>query len=166
MTREDGQSFVDGIVALLVKQFGSGPVRRALDKVADEDDSGSRSRRRPRSASSRAANPPIPAALAELRQVDEERHALLNAFYDRLRAKTVLPEPQDIRQFAQLVGLKEVRGKSRKDMITGLMRFLLNVPTERLRLDLEAANNVSEDERRKGFSVLTDRLLGEPSTGT
>ena len=70
-----------------------------------------------------------------------------------------MPESQDIRHFVQLIGLKEIAGKSRKDMIATLMRFLVEQPTERLQFDIDKAANVSEQQRQRGFSVLTDKLL-------
>jgi hypothetical protein len=99
--------------------------------------------------------------LEQLRQGDEEKYRLLAGFYTQLKERTVLPESQDIRQFAQIIGLKEICGKSRKDMVPRLMRFLFERPTERLRADIETAPNVSEQQRQKGFSVITDKLLGE-----
>ena len=100
--------------------------------------------------------------LKQLQQEDQEKHRLLTAFFKRLKDKAVLPESQDIHQFAQVIGLKSINGKSRKDMLPRLMRFLLEQPTERLKVDIEAAANVSEQQRKQGFSVLTDKLLLKP----
>jgi len=86
---------------------------------------------------------------------------LLSEFLGHLKNREILPESQDIRLFAQLIGLKDIGGKSRRDMIPALMRFLLEQPTERLRIDLQNAANISEQQRQQGFSVLTDKLLGE-----
>ncbi len=41
------------------------------------------------------------------------------------------------------------------------MRFLFERPIERLQVDIETAPNVSEQQRQKGFSIITDKLLGE-----
>ena len=86
---------------------------------------------------------------------------MLSEFLDTLKERTILPESQDIRHFAQLIGLKHVTGRSRKDMIPSLMRFLLDQPKERLWTDLRKARNISEQQRQKGFSLLTDKLLGK-----
>ncbi len=72
-----------------------------------------------------------------------------------------MPESQDIRFFAQIISLKEITGKSRKDMIPTLMRFLLEQSTEQLEDYVKKAINVSEEQRQQGFSVLTDKLLGD-----
>ena len=100
--------------------------------------------------------------LEQLRQEDQEKYRLLTAFFKRLKDKVVLPESQDIRQFAQIIGQKDIDGKSRKDMLPRLMCFLLEKPTERLKVDIEAAANVSEQQRKQGFSVLADKLLPKP----
>ena len=47
-------------------------------------------------------------------------------------------------------------------MLSRLMRFLLEQPIERLKVDIEAAANVSEKQRKQGFSVLADKLLPKP----
>jgi hypothetical protein len=105
------------------------------------------------------AKPSVASTLEQLRPTDEEKHRLLTDFYSQLKDKKVLPESQDIRHFVQLIGLKEIAGKSRKDMIATLMRFLVEQPTERLQFDIDKAANVSEQQRQRGFSVLTDKLL-------
>jgi hypothetical protein len=107
------------------------------------------------------ANPSVTTAMEQLQQKDEEKHRLLADFYTRLKDRKVLLESQDVRHFALLIGMKEIGGKSRKDMIPRLMRFLLEQPTDRLVVDIETAANVSEQHRRQGFSVLTDNLLGD-----
>lgn len=162
MTRKARQSLVDEAVGLLVKHFGADRVRAALPKASNG--AVRASEREPNSGSSRPdlqASPTVTSMLEQLRQTDEEKYRLLAGFYTQLKDRTVLPESQDIRHFAQLIGLKEISGKSRKDMVPKLMRFLLEQPTERLQVDIETAPNVSEQQRQKGFSVLTDKLLGE-----
>ncbi len=84
---------------------------------------------------------------------------MLSEFLQRLKARQILPESQDIRFFAQQVGLKEIGGKSRKDVVPKLMYFLIEQPVERLRIDLQTAGNISEEQRQMGFSVLTDSYL-------
>ena len=103
--------------------------------------------------------------LEQLRQKEQEKHRLLTAFFKRLKDKVVLRESQDIRQFAQIIGLKDINRKSRRDMLPKLMRFLLEQPTERLKVDIEAAAHVSEEQRTQGFSVLADKLLRKPGRG-
>ncbi len=162
MSRKSTLSYVDSAVRLLVDHFGVDRVRAALAKVshgaaATCEGQARRQSRKP----DRVANPTVTSTLNQLRHKDEVKHRLLTEFYTHLKHRKVLPESQDIRHFAQLIGLKEIGGKSRKDMIPTLMRFLLELPSGQLRTDLKKADNISEHQRQQGFSVLTDKLLGE-----
>lgn len=162
MSRKSMSSFLEEAVWLLVQYFGVDRVRAALVKVSNGTVEASDGRPRRRSSNpDHQANPSVIATLEQLRQKDEEKHRLLTDFYTHLKDRKVLPESQDIRHFAQIIGLKEIGGKSRKDMIPSLMRFLLEQPTQRLQVDIETAASVSEQQRQQGFSVLTDKLLGD-----
>ena len=86
------------------------------------------------------------------------KHTVEAEFVD-LKDRKLLPESQDIRQFAQIIGLKEIGGKSREDLVPKLMRFLIGEPTVRLQRDIQRAAGVSEEQRQQGFSVLADKLL-------
>ncbi|HEV3386614.1 MAG TPA: hypothetical protein VG097_17485, partial [Gemmata sp.] len=89
----------------------------------------------------------------------------LSEFLSDLAARRTLPQAEDIRYFAQGAGLKAIEGKSRKDLIPNLMRFLLTLSTDRVRSEIQKAAHISEEQRRQGFSILTDKLLGK-QTGT
>lgn len=154
-------SFLEEITALLVERFGAERVRVALSKVSIRNDGDRQKPPKSLSRNQKPSHPTIVNALELIRESEPEKHRLLGEFLSYLKNRTVLPESQDIRHFAQLIGLKNVQGKSRKDMIPTLMRFLLEQPTERLRTDLQSADNISEQQRQQGFSVLTDKLLGE-----
>jgi hypothetical protein len=152
------------MVGLLVEHFGLGPVRSALAKFSNGSaETAELHPHRLRAGPQNQATPGILTLLEGLRQKDPEKHHLLSDFYARLKSRTVLPESQDIRQFAQLIGLKEIVGKSRKDMIPRLMRMLLERPSERLRGDIEGAASVSEHQRKQGYSLLTDKILSGTS---
>jgi hypothetical protein len=160
MTSKRKAPFVEEAVKLLVQHFGAQRVSAALAKASRElvvspDAPALGVVMRP----SNATFPNIQIALEQLRLKNQEKHSLLEKFYVQLRAKTVLPESQDIRQFAQIVGLKDIRGKARKDLVPQLMRFLLEQPVDRLQGDLKQAATISEQQRQQGFSVLTDKLL-------
>jgi hypothetical protein len=149
-------------IALLVQHFGVARVRAALRRVSNGSDEEVQKPSRRSTPRDRASNhPSIVNGLELLRQGDPEKHRLLSEFLKQLKERKILPESQDIRHFAQIIGLKHIRGKSRKDMIPTLMRFLLEQPNERLRIDLQSASSISEQQRQQGFSVLTDKLLGE-----
>ncbi len=162
MSRNSTQAFLDEAVGLLVQHFGIDRVRAALAKTSHsvvETFEG----QVPRASSkpTHKAKPRLASTLEQLRQKDEESYRLLTDFYAQLKDRKVLPESQDVRQFAQLIGLKEIVGKSRKELVLELMRFLVEQPTERLQVDLKRAAGVSEQQRQRGFSVLTDKLLGD-----
>jgi len=162
MSRKSRSSFLEEEVRLLVQYFGVDKVRTALSKVSNGVVAVLERQSRCQPAEpDRQAKPSITSMLEQLRQRDEEKHRLLVGFYIQLKDMRVLPESQDIRHFAQVVGLKEIAGKSRKVMIPNLIRFLVEQPTERLRVDIETASNISEQQRQQGFSVLTDKLLGD-----
>lgn len=162
MSQKSRSVFLEEVLRLLIQYFGVDEVRTALSKVSNGAvRAPERQSRRQPAEPDRRAKPSVTSMLEQLRQMDEEKHRLLSDFYTQLKDKKVLPESQDIRHFAQVIGLKEISGKSRKDMIPKLMRFLLEQPTERLQVDIKTAANISEQQRQQGFSVLTDKLLGD-----
>ena len=162
MSNSSKSSFLEEEIGLLVQHFGIKSVRAALARVAIGGDEELRKPlRRSVNRDQKPSRLPIANALELIRGSDPERHRLLSEFLDHLKDRKVLPDSQDIRHFAQLIGLKDINGKPRKDMIPTLMRFLLEQPSERLRIDLKSADNISEQQRQQGFSVLTDKLLGE-----
>lgn len=149
-------------IDLLVRHFGIQRVRSVLAKFSikgDEEPSALRRRTAPNGR--KPPQPTVANTLELIRGSDPDKYRLLNEFLVRLKDRRILPESQDIRHFAQLVGLKDIGGKSRKDLIPKLMRFLVEQPTERLRIDIRSAENISEQQRQEGFSVLTDKILGQ-----
>lgn len=160
MSHSSKSSFLDEAIGLLVQHFGVKRVRAALAKVPiGSDEQAQKAPRKTISRTQKPIRPTVANALELIREMDSEKHRLLSEFLRHLKDRKILPESQDIRHFAQFIGLKDIGGKSRKDMIPTLMRFLLEQPTERLRIDLQSAANISEQQRQQGFSVLTDKLL-------
>jgi hypothetical protein len=149
-------------IALLIQHFGIARVRSALRKASKGmDEEPLKPSRTSTSRDPASIRPTIANGLESLSRSDPEKHRMLSEFLGQLKERTILPESQDIRHFAQLIGLKNMTGKSRKEMIPSLMRFLLEQPTERLWTDLRRADSISEQQRQKGFSLLTDKLLGK-----
>jgi len=145
-----------------VQHFGIARVQAALSKVSNCAVETSEGRNhRSLSNASHQASPSITSILKQLRQKDEEKYLRLTNFYTDLKDKKVLLDSQDIRFFAHIIGLKEISGKSRKDMIPKIMRFLFAQSTEQIKDYVERAATVSEQQRQQGFSVLTDKLLGD-----
>ena len=162
MKRKSTVFFLEDAVALLVQHFGVARVRAALAKVSNGAVETSEGQGRRSSTKSNHQNSPsVASTLEQLYLKDGEKYLLLNDFYMHLKDGKVLPESQDIRFFAQIIGLKEIGGKSRKDMIPKLMRFLFEQSTDQLKDYVKRATDVSEQQRQQGFSVLTDKLLGE-----
>lgn len=156
------KSLLEEQIALLVKHFGRRRVQAAIAKlVGGKNTEAPAPTARPNVYFRRLTGPPISNALGSIRDAEPQKYDLLSDFLVRLRARQILPEAEDIRYFAQSLGLKEIRGKSRKDMIPTLMRFLIDRDTDTLRVDIQHAATISQQERSQGFSVLTDKLVGQ-----
>jgi hypothetical protein len=155
-------ALLNDIVGALIQHFGPQAVRasveRAMQKSGKVPYAGTR---KGSSSTHKRSTTPVTIALALLRERDASKYHLLEDFYFRLRRNTVLPDSQDIRYFAQLVGIKSIEGKSRKDIIPRLMNQLLDIPIERLTSAIKEAEGISDKQRQRGFSVLTDKLIGE-----
>jgi hypothetical protein len=154
-------SFLTEQIELLVRHFGVKRVQGAIAKfkLQSEEQPPQAAGRKDVARSQRPIRANGASAIDSIRQGSPEKHSMLSEFLIRLKDRRVLPESQDIRYFAQEIGLKEISGKSREDMIPKLMRFLMEQPVEKLRSEIEAASNISEQQRQMGFSVLTDKLL-------
>lgn len=162
MIKSPRASLLEEEIALLIHHYGVVRVRTALRKLSNGIDEQPLKPTRPSTPRNLAPmRPSIASGLESLREKDPEKHRLLSEFFSQLKGRKILAESQDIRHFAQIIGVKNINGKSRKDMIPPLMRFLLEQTNERLWTDLEKANNISEQQRQRGFSVLTDKLLAE-----
>jgi hypothetical protein len=162
MSTSSRQSLLTEQISVLVKHFGIERVRKAVAKVPHEDGEGLR--RPARKSGLRSQGPIRPngiSSIESIRETHPEKHRLLSDFVQRLKSRQVLPESQDIRHFAQIIGLKEIGGKSREDMLPKLIRFLVDRPINQLRIDIEGASSISEHQRQMGFSLLTEKLLGK-----
>jgi hypothetical protein len=163
MSRSSKSMLLEEEIALLVRHFGIERVRSALARLSiksgEEPPAPAPKTVRPRGQ--RPIRATTPNALEAVRESDPGKHRLLAEFLSRLKNRQILPESQDIRHFAQIIGLKDIGGKSRKALIPKLMRFLIDQPVERLTIGIESANNISEQQRQMGFSVLTDKLLNK-----
>ena len=154
-------SFLDEVIRLLVENFGAKDVHDALVRATIAPAvQWQKPSRESEDRAGQSKHPTIATALELIRENEPEKYQVLSEFFKELKDRKILPESQDIRYFAQLIGLKTITGKSRKDMIPKLMRFLPNEPSERLLNDVKKADGISEQQRQQGFSVLTDELLG------
>jgi hypothetical protein len=161
MTQLSKPTYLNDTIALLIKHFGGDKVRAAIKRELGEGDpKGGETKKKVDSRHENQNRPTIPSVLAELRQTEPEKYELLSNFFEKLKNEEVLRDSQDIRNFTQLFGFKQIEGKSRRDLLQNLMHLLLTIPIEQLRLSIRSADGISHDERRRGFSVLTDKLIG------
>ena len=161
MNHSETTAFLEETVSLLVEHFGADRVRAAVAKVSNGVIQASEMvAHAPVHKPARQVHLNVTSTLEQLRSTDEEKHRLLSEFYTRLKDRKILPDSQDIRHFALNIGLTEIRGKSRRDMIGALIRFLSEEPTQQLQIEIERAEGISEQNRRQGFSVLADKLMG------
>jgi hypothetical protein len=153
------RSLLDDELSVLINHFGIDRVRTALDKIGGQT-AESRTNSGPEPARPRQpARTGVVKMIASLRDNDPQRHDLLHPFATQLADRSVLPEADDIRQFSQLVGMKAMSGKSRRDLVPELLAFLIESPIEQLRSALPAAEKISSKQRQQGFGILTDKLL-------
>ncbi|HEY2839682.1 MAG TPA: hypothetical protein VGJ26_11055 [Pirellulales bacterium] len=165
MKQASEQTFLRELLGLLIAEFGSDKVRRELLAIAPES-LGVKSIRTSRSHKEKregpASRPTVRSTLEGLKANDPSRHRILNDFVVRLRERTVLPESEDLRHFAQLVGLKGLVARSRREMIPKLVLFLATLSQTQLSAAIAQASGISESSRKNAFSLLTDKLLREP----
>lgn len=94
--------------------------------------------------------------LVAMADSEPEKSELLVSFYDRLKAKTVLPTLRDIQMFASEVGLSPLKVNNRQQAIVPLTKELANLPLEELRVKLSTVKSLStQDERSlEGWSKI------------
>src|SRR5260370_37617452 len=106
MSDASKETFVEDAVSVLVQHFGAERVRDALARVSKVSDSARlKSAAEPSNGSDRQpAHPSIAKSLETIRESDAAKHRLLSELHGLLKDRTILPESQDIRHFAQLIG--------------------------------------------------------------
>jgi hypothetical protein len=160
VTRSSRLSLLEEQVALLLRHFGAAAVRQSVDEALKRDSNASSSPflvaqyRGPTSPSESRG-------LQAIRESQRAKYELLSKFRSDLIDRKILPESQDILRFAQTIGLKQIRGRTQRDMIPSVVNYLVTLPMKKLRPALENASTISEDIRRQGYTVLTKKLLGD-----
>lgn len=154
MKRSSRDEYLDQALRALVAFFGVEAVKRGVEVIE-------RKGAEPKQPQSdRPTRTGLPKVIASLAVSDEARFDLLRPFFERILAGEVLPQSEDIRRFGELLRVKEpFPGKSRRDLIGHLAGLLLKVPLDELRTLIRDAEAIREEQRRKGFSLLTDHLL-------
>jgi len=154
MKRTSRDEYLDVTLRALVAFFGIEAVTRAMADIEGKVTEP----RRPRS------DPParitLPRAVAELAKSDPRRFDLLRPFFEKIMSGELLPQSEDIRRFAEHLRVKELLpGRSRRDLVVKLTGPLVAMPLNELPALLKEADSIFEEQRRKGYSLLTDRLL-------
>ena len=112
MSTSSRQSLLTEQISVPVRHFGIECVRKAVAKVPHEDGEELRRPARKNGARSQGRIRPNGTSniIESVRETNPEKHRLLSEFLQRLKGRQVLPESQDIRHFAQIIGLKEMSG--------------------------------------------------------
>lgn len=154
--RQSVPPFLRNMVQVLVAQYGEERVLNAVSAAGKGD-----GKEKAHGQSTRRKVGLVGATVLDgLEMSDPAKFVVLREFLVRLNDRTVLPDSQDIRQFASTAGLKAIEGKGRKEMIPNLLRGLVAQPLEVLKDRIALASGISEERRQLGFSVLTDKLMG------
>ncbi|MDP6607395.1 MAG: hypothetical protein QF664_14230 [Dehalococcoidia bacterium] len=77
---------------------------------------------------------------------EPEKIALLTLFFERLQAEAVLPRMIDVRRFVSDLALEPLAATSRKQAMPQLMRQLVALPTDELKVRLAEVTDASEGE--------------------
>jgi hypothetical protein len=153
------------MVEVLVRSFGATRVKSAVTEVEREQlrCSLSPAQIKPivnRRSSSRSIS--VAAIFNQLQRTEPDKHALLSEFYGKLMDGKLLVEAQDVRIFGQAVGIKRFAGRSRRDLISELIRFMVVQSSDSIKESLREVGSISEARRQQGYSVLTEKLLAHP----
>lgn len=149
-------------LSLLIRHFGEEKVFAALKRVSSPDLlEQSPNTKKPSPQKKNIYPLTTTELLEELKGSDVKKYETLTDFYRQLTKKYILPETQDIKIFVEQMGIKQIRGKSRREMITNLMEILLNLPSNELQQLAESAGKISEHQRSQGFSLLADKIIGQ-----
>lgn len=159
MNRFSQTKYLEEQLQLLVDQFGCDKVQRVFAKIRPDDND--LKKESPSNNSVKSYRSDLQTLMETLKASDPVRRELLLDFRKKLEERVILPASEDLRWFAQVVGLKELPGKSRRDMIPKLLAFLTTVSNEKLNRAFKLAKGISAEQRSKGFSVLADKLLGD-----
>jgi hypothetical protein len=154
------EEFLRESLLLLVRLCGLDAVRSALsaldDQAAQIDATAGAAKQVPSPTVPRTW---VPRAVATLQETEPDKYAVLRAFFSTVESGELLPESEDVRRFAESLGLKQVHGTKRRELIAKLADPMVLLTVERIRELVDQAKKISAQERNKGYSILTDKLL-------
>lgn len=92
--------------------------------------------------------------LIDLEKAEPEKSALLSHLYDGLLQKLFLPTLKDIKTFVSDIGLQPLEAKSRDKAIGQLVKALLLMPVEELKVKLQGIPTIvtKDDRSLEGWS--------------
>lgn len=150
--------YMEESIRLLVRLCGIEAVRRALEKVAAGD---SYEVTVQRGGPKRGAWQPVPLLVANLLTSDPAKHRVLAPFFEAVCKGELLREPEDMRRFVEIAGVKALPGKARRDLVPKLAQVLVPLSIARLEALLPRAQEYSAEIRSEGFSVLAAKILDD-----
>lgn len=151
--------FLKAQLRVLVAYFGHARVRSVLDELLQQSPEREEPVNHPRHRPSTPRRNTFDAELGALKTKDPSHYEAFVKFAAQVRSGEILKDVQDIRQFASVVGFKGIDGQSRRELVAPLLRQVLSLSPDRLGLAANSARDISEKIRRRGFSVLTDKLV-------
>lgn len=112
------------------------------------------------------AAPALRGVLAELEKRDPEKYRLIAESRNALLAGSVLPSVRELRDFAANCGVEVPRGARRDQAVAAVVRFLVALPTEEVRLSLARASRVRRDLGRdfqRWAEIIMGNAVGDDS---
>jgi len=168
MTDRDELELLNQIVKLYVK-FGPEAFETLADRISSPTFATTLAAIMRATAQSGRANvkarPNINRELERLKELEPEKHALLESFTSDLRARRILPNVRDIRRFAAENGLQPVTAESREQAIPQLIRGLMpSSMAELKKLLLRAKQTQNYESNLSQWSeIITKGMSRSPS---
>ena len=149
------QIYLDRMIALLVESFGEQAVRQAIANSAQLR----AGRRRQDRKSTKPVNGKRKTAKSETLLSTHDDLPEMVKFLTDIEHGSILSDVADIRRLAAFAGVKRLAGRSRRDMLRSLLRFLDSLSGEKLLSILHEAEVISATHRNDGLALLTSKIL-------
>ncbi len=161
MKQITAENYLAEALMALVRFYGIDRIKQELDAISKQGEQfPAPTNRQDRIDTARSPKPkPLPKVVIEISEREPEKGKLLENFFQKIISAILLPEAEDVRRFADLVGIKKLKGKSRNELITKLANELVPLDMRSLENLLPQADGISSAQRREGYSILTDTLM-------
>jgi len=152
--------FLEKVLKTLIDRFNIDSVQNAFDQLKNTSNNEvSPPQKDKKDKPKRVKRNSVLEIIDSLKESDINKHNTLTDFYKKLKSNMVLREAEDIRYFSHIIGMKEISGKSRNELVSSLIRFLSTINLSELIEMIKKSENISSNQRQSGFGILTDRLL-------